>query len=135
MCVRGASAFGEAIRDLDPEGIRIAGLVVWEPVIKTDTSFPRPEVQALLTRPRTIQFWDPTLALSREIVRAASLADADSSAFPPISNLQAGQVVWDVVALFEANQLWQEVFPRPAVTGFPVVDAIVRVRKRLVRLL
>lgn len=122
------------LRDVDSQGTRVGVLVVWEPVLKTDVSPPQLEVDAFSRGAGVLQFWDPKLLLSEEIIRASKRLGAEAEGLPAISNRATGPVVWDVVALYESSLSWDQEFPRAVFAGFPIVGAVSQMRERILKL-
>lgn len=94
--------------------------VVWEPVIATDLGPPTTGALARVHDRRAVQYWDHDRALSAEIVRSVMAAP---DRYGLEDKLDAGPIVWDTVALFPRDVLWERRFPVPAFYGFPVVAA------------
>lgn len=106
--------------------------VVWEPVLRTDVAPPLTGALALLSDRRVVQYWDPAVLLSADIVRDVN---ADPGRFGFDEPLPPDFVVWDVVAAFDGAAVWDRGFPAPAYYGGPVAGAIVETRAALARLL
>ena len=118
--MRGASAVAKILSDLPGSPVR--AFVVWEPVIWSDRF--RPGDRALvrnLRDDRATHYWDPRKSLSAEILRAPWTRSFAVGGGPDA-------VVWDWVAAYPPGALWEEHFPEPEVQGFPIVDAVDRVR-------
>lgn len=126
MCLRGASAIEKILEERAGKPLRV--LVVWEPVIKTDLGPPAGRTLALVSDARAIQFWDPTLSLSQEIVRSLRANPNDR----PAEVEDEDAIFWDHVALFPAGGRWEtESFPESTFSMSPVVEALAELRARL----
>lgn len=102
--------------------------VVWEPVLKTDVAPPLTGILRLLKDRRVVQYWDPQLVLSADLVRAANEDPARyglEEPFPP------DFVAWDMVAVFGKSARWAGNLPVPTYYGGPVVRVIEETRKAL----
>ena len=124
VCVRGASALGDVLRNHPDKKLR--ALVVLEPVIWSDVGPPTTSVMARLSDPRVIQFWDPGKILSRAMVDK-------SKRLGTIPRLGDDTVIWDFVALFDAGARWDGGPPASRYHGYPVVDAVEGLRAALRR--
>lgn len=94
-------------------------LVVWVPVIATDLGPPAARTLALVSDPRVVQFWDPKLALSREILR--SMREGPDV---PAEAEDEDAIVWDWVGLYAAGVRWEPAkIPGPELSRSPVVMA------------
>lgn len=103
-------------------------LVVWEPVIGTDVGPPLTSVLARIGDTRVSQFWDPGLALSKDIVRAVNDAPVR---YGFEEALPEDYIVWDVVAVFGADDTWSADLPVPVYYGGPVYAATDDLREAL----
>ena len=124
--MRGASAINQLLAEFPNADVRAQ--VVWEPVLKTDVAAPLTGVLQLLNDRRVIQYWDPGLVLSADLVRSANGNPARyglEERFPP------DYVAWDLVAVFGKAARWEADAPIPAYYGGPVVDVIAETRKAL----
>ena len=124
--MRGASALNQLLAEFPHADLQAQ--VVWEPVLKTDVAAPLTGVLGLLKDRRVIQYWDPDLVLSADLVRAANGDPARyglEEPFPP------GFIAWDLVAVFGKSARWEGDLPVPAYYGGPVVDVIEETRKAL----
>jgi len=117
MCVRGASALQRILNENPRAAVKL--ILVWEPVLATDVARPLPRVLAQVTDRRAIQFWDPSRALSAELVQAARANHAGSLA---ASAEAIGPIFWDYFAYFPAGVRWEATPPEPAKWYFPVVE-------------
>lgn len=102
--------------------------VVWEPVLKTDIAPPTNWVLGLLDDRRVIQYWDPDLVVSTDIVRSAN---ENPSRYGLEQPFPAGFVAWDVIAVFGKPARWDKDLPPPIYDDGPVVQAIDGARKAI----
>ena len=124
--MRGASALNRLLTEFPAAEIQVQ--VVWEPVLRTDVAAPLSGVLALLQDRRVLQYWDPDLRLSGDLVRAANRDPARyrlEEPFPP------DFVAWDLVAVFGKTTRWDADLPVPLYYGGPVVDVIEETKKGL----
>ena len=103
-------------------------MVVWVPVLGTDVAPPFTSVLRLIGDHRVSQFWDPELALSQDIVRAVR---EDPSRYGFEEALPEDYIVWDVVAVFGADDQWSSDLPVPAYYGGPVYTVTDELREAL----
>ena len=82
-------------------------LVVWEPVLATDWSAPSSFALKRIPDSRAAQFWDK----QRVVSHAMGEHDRNS-------------IVWDRVAVYGPDAVWNNAPPPPAYMDGPVVDAI-----------
>jgi len=113
--VRGASALDEVLAKFPEAPLKV--VVVWEPVVRTDIAPPFKSALARIDDPRVSQFWDPDLALSRDIVRAVNDGPAR---YGFAEALPEEFIVWDVVAVFGEVDRWSDDLPVPVYYGGPV---------------
>ena len=124
--MRGASALGNLLAAHPKAGVRV--LVVWLPVLESDTGPPTGEVRRPLRDPRVMEFWDPKRwASARMMERAAQMrrAHGEEPDFGPDA------IAWDLIALYPAGVAWEEPFPAPTWWSGPVVDGLEPVEKLL----
>ena len=124
--MRGASALNRLLTGLPDAEIQVQ--VVWEPVLRTDVAAPLSGVLGLLKDRRVLQYWDPDLRLSGDLVRAANHDPARyglEEPFPPEF------VAWDLVAVFGRTARWDGDLPAPLYYGGPVADVIEETKKGL----
>lgn len=124
--MRGASALDDVLKRHPRARLRV--LVVWEPVLFTDTAPPTTRTLARLSDPRVAQFWDRHLFLSRAIKETAR-RDPRHALHEMASDPDA--VVWDALGLFMPGTRWTDDFPSPVFQGFPVVEAVDELERRL----
>lgn len=117
--MQGASALGTLLASHPESNVRV--LVIWLPVIESDTGPPTDAVRRPLRDPRVIEFWDPALwASPRMMERAVAMVRArgEEPDFDP------NGIAWDLIALFPRGTLWEDPFPAPEWWGAPVVDSL-----------
>ena len=114
--MRGASATGELLREIDDKNIRV--FVVWEPVLVTDFGPPSTAALARIPDTRAAQYWDRKRTLSH------LLGEHDRSS-----------VVWDHIAVYAPGELWRDAPPTPAYSGDPVDRVIGRAKEAVLHLL
>jgi len=95
MCVRGASAVDRLLKEF-PGGL-IRAQIVWEPVLRSDLAPPLSRVLGRVSDPRAIQYWDPELVVSSDVVRAINANPVKYDFDQP---LPPDFVAWDVIAVF-----------------------------------
>jgi hypothetical protein len=120
-CVKGAAAFGDLLRQMPQESLRV--LVVWERVLAADSLPPGPALRALIADPRATHYWDPGLLASREVVRLS-----EERYGRPIKE---GGKAYDIVLLFAPGARWGELLPAPRYSNGPLPEVIEVVRERL----
>jgi hypothetical protein len=126
--VRGSSALQQVFEKRPT--LKVEVLAVWLPVVATDIAPPTKRVLARLSDARVKQFWDPKHYLS-DAIKSASAADP-KWVRPEDRELYGGDdVVWDFVAVFPIGARWEKMIPPPDFYGFPVVEAIDGLEKRL----
>ena len=126
--MRGASALQKVLQENPRKPLRV--LVVWEPVLWTDTAAPTTRTLSRVSDPRAEQYWDKDLLLSKEIARSAF---ADKAHALHGDGLDEDTIVWDFIALFPPGVRWDASFPSPEYHGYPVVEAVDEVGRRLRR--
>ncbi|MBL8113473.1 MAG: hypothetical protein JNK60_11345 [Acidobacteria bacterium] len=126
--MRGSSAL-QAVFDERPAA-KLEVLVVWLPVIPTDIAPPTKGVLARLHDSRATQFWDVGRLTSKTI--RSAVEKNPQWVKPEDQDLCWGQgVVWDFVAVFPEGARWDELPPPPDFYGYPVVESIEGLQKRL----
>jgi len=124
--VRGASALGQLLADHPESDVRV--IVIWLPVIPSDTGPPTNKVRKPLRDPRVVEFWDPELwASPRMMQRAVLMAQARGQE----PDFDPDGIAWDLIGLFPAGVGWEDPFPKPNWWGAPVVDSLEPVEKHL----
>jgi len=104
-------------------------LIVWEPVIWTDTGPPGDSVLSRISDSRTVHFWDQDLLLSKALVqewnRSGVRIEAEGGNDPDV-------IIWDFVAVFARGARWEGAFPQSVYHGSPVVEHVEQVHAKLV---
>ncbi len=109
--MRGASALQQVLeRD---STARVRAFVVWEPILLTDLGPPGTSVLDEIRDRRVIQYWDPGLLVSREVVRLWRSRGGEQS-------VPAGTKAWDWVLVFPPGTRWEEILPAPSYEVGPV---------------
>lgn len=124
--MQGASALGTLLASHPQADVRL--LVIWLPVIPSDTGPPADGVRRPLQDTRVIEFWDPELwASPRMMQRAVAMTRArgEEPDFDP------NDIAWDLIALYPAGTSWEDPFPAPTWWGAPVVDSLEPVEENL----
>lgn len=103
--MQGASALQKVLDEQHDQRIRV--FVIWEPVLPTDWASPSTRTLARLSDNRVSQYWDNERLVSR------SLGEHDRSS-----------LVWDYVAVYEPEKMWDQAPPEPHYSHAPVVEAI-----------
>ena len=88
--------------------------VVWEPVLFTDWSSPSTATLGRISNARATQFWDKERLISH------SVGEHDRRS-----------IVWDYIAVYPRNALWQTRPPEPLYSGGPVIRVIDEARSAL----
>jgi hypothetical protein len=118
MCVRGASALQDVLKDAPAAGTRV--FVVWEPVLPTDIAPPTSRDMARVPDRRVAQYWDKSRVLSAEFWRTKKEhPERDRLTFGDF--VESIGIVWDVVAVFGPDAEWTDMLPVPSYFGGPVV--------------
>lgn len=94
----------QLLREINSKDVRV--FVVWEPVLATDLAAPSTAALARIPDARA-QYWDRKRALSR------LLGEHDRPT-----------VVWDHVAVYAPQTVWQKGPPTPVYSDHPVRDVI-----------
>ena len=88
--------------------------VVWERVLPTDWGSPGAGTLARVSDARVTQFWD------RDRVLSHSLGEKDRKTR-----------VWDWVAIYDKDAVWNSAAPKPLFSGNPVVRQIQAISEQL----
>jgi len=112
--LQGASAF-QKLLDEQREG-KIRVFVIWEPVLPTDLAAPSTMTLKRIADTRAAQYWDKGHLVSK------SIGETDG-------------VVWDYVAVYPRDKLWEKEPPEPVYSHDPVVRAIDGTREAIQKLL
>lgn len=86
-------------------------------MLPTDWSAPSTATLKRITDPRAHQFWDKERLLSH------AMGERDRST-----------IVWDFVAVYPPNELWQDTLPQSTFSDRPVVRVIPGLREAIARL-
>lgn len=116
--MRGASAIEEILKQNQPTAVRV--LVVWEPMLPTDWSKPSGMVQARISDPRVVQFWDKEHLVAKELQQQLSSAQICC---------QRNGIIWDVAVLYPGDMQWGS--SAPVFFGGAVLDVADDVRQHL----
>jgi len=114
--LQGASATGQLLREIDRQDVKV--FVIWEPVLPTDFTAPSTPALARIPDLRATQYWDRKRSLSH------MLGEHDRAT-----------VVWDYIAVYPPQTLWQDAPPKPVYSGHPVRDVIGGTKDAIRRLL
>ena len=126
--MRGASALQSVFQKRPNAKLKV--LTVWLPVIPSDVAPPTKNGLARLHDARVTQYWDGDRLLSKHI--RATVEKNPKWVKPGDEDLCWGQgVVWDFVGVFPAGARWDRHLPPPDFYGFPVVESIEGLEKRL----
>jgi hypothetical protein len=126
--VRGASAL-EGILERTSRPLTV--LVIWEPVLPTDSRPPDHDTLALLADSRVRQYWDPGHLLSNALRDGMQ---AHPTSIPIDRRRTRGateDVLWDAVAIFSPGRRWQDRMPAPDYLDGDVVDIVSALAKWL----
>ena len=115
------------LRDLGENPVRV--FVVWEPVVATDLAPPTTAVLARAADPRVAQYWDPSRARSRALVKTA---EREWGKITAAEDLRDAGIVWDYLLIFPSGGRWSETGPPiPEFAGGTVVDTVPDARSHL----
>ena len=92
--------------------------MIWEPVLPTDLVAPSTAALGRIPDARAAQYWDRRRALSH------LLGEHNRST-----------VVWDYIAVYPRETLWQDAPPKPVYSDHPVRDVISGATESIQRLL
>src|ERR1700745_2568768 len=104
------------LREINGQDVRV--FVIWEPVLATDFTAPSTAALARIPDLRAAQYWDRKRALSH------LLGEHNRSS-----------VVWDHIAIFAPETLWQDAPPKRLYSDHPVRDVIGGAENAVQRLL
>jgi hypothetical protein len=116
--VRGVSALQAVLEELGDAPVEV--LAVWEPVLATDIAPPTTTVLGILHGRRVRQYWDPQKLLSEQLIKALR---ANPKLLKPDMGEEIPDVAWDVVMIYDAQDVWTGDIPFPRWYGAPVLDA------------
>jgi hypothetical protein len=114
------------LRERRAEPLRV--VVIWEPVLDSDTGPPTVDLVAAFDDPRVARFWDPKRVTSAAMQAGVRAAPKD---FIGAEKALEADVIWDVVALHPAGQRWDASYPPPVWWDAPVVQALQELRDRI----
>jgi hypothetical protein len=115
VCLQGASATGHLLGEISHQDLKV--FVVWEPVLPTDFFAPSTAALARIPDLRVAQYWDRNRALSRLL-----------------GERNRRTVVWDNIAVYAPETLWQDAPPQPVYSDHPVRDVISGAKDAIQRL-
>ena len=124
--MRGALALAEFLRERPHAPLR--AVVIWEPVLDSDTGPPAVDLITAFDDPRVTRLWDPKRVTSQAMQAGVRAAPKD---FIGAEKALEAEVMWDVVALHPAGQRWESSYPPPAWWDAPVVQALQELRGRI----
>ena len=111
----------------DFERAPLAALVVWEPILITDSAGVKTPALSRLPDRRFVQFWDKSHQVSGHMGGPVS--------FGPKSGAKVlfdmDEYVWDFVAVYAAGFRWKDSGASPSFAGAPVVKVIGELRSHL----
>ncbi len=109
------------------EGAPLSVLVVWEPILTTDSLGVKTAALARIPDGRAAQFWDKSHQVSAHMGGPAS--------FGPTSGAKIlfdmDEHVWDFVAMYAPGFRWKDSGASPAFAGAPVVKVISELREHI----
>ena len=112
--MQGASAFQKLLDEQHEGKIRV--FVIWEPVLPTDLAAPSTMTLKRISDARASQYWD------KEHLVSKSIGETDG-------------VVWDYVAVYPKDKLWDKSPPEPLFSHAPVIRGIDGTRDAIQKLL
>ena len=101
--MQGASAFQKLLNEQREEKIRV--FVIWEPVLPTDLAAPSTMTLKRISDAKASQYWD------KQHLVSSSIGDPEG-------------VVWDYVAVYPKDKLWDKSPPQPNYSHAPVIHGI-----------
>ena len=99
-------------------GQPVRAFVVWEPVLPTDWFSPSTATLKRFSDDRATQFWDKHRLISR------SMGERDKHS-----------IVWDYIAVYPAEVIWENSPPPAIYHGNPVVQVAAEARAAITQLL
>jgi len=114
--LQGASAIERLLDEQHDQRIRV--LVIWEPVLPTDLAAPSTMTLKRVSDTRASQYWD------KEHLVSKSLGERDRES-----------MVWDYVAVYQPDKLWDQSPPEPVYSNVPVIRGIDGTREAIQKLL
>lgn len=119
--MRGASALGDLLDEKPRDDLRT--LVVWLPILESDTAPPSAVAAAAVPTRHVRQVWDPDLRIGVAAARALPRT-AKRPCRMPTGREEPEAISWDCVLVFEPGVRWEETLPAPSWFAGPVVDVI-----------
>jgi len=111
----------------DVEGAPVTVLVVWEPILTTDSIGVKTAALARVPDGRAVQFWDKSHQVSMHMGGPASFGPKSGAKIL----FEMDEYVWDFVAVYAPGFRWKDSGASPAFAGAPVVKVIGDVRAHL----
>jgi hypothetical protein len=111
----------------DFESAPLTALVVWEPILVTDSAGVKSAALSRLPDRRAAQFWDKSHQVSTHMGGPASFGPKSGAKIL----FDMDEYVWDFVAVYEPGFRWKDSGSSPSFAGAPVVKVIPELRSRL----
>lgn len=111
----------------DFPGAPIAALVVWEPILETDSAGPKTAALARVSDRRSAQFWDKRHQLSQHMGGPASFGPKSGAKI----FFDMGEFVWDFVAVYAPGFRWKDSSTSPAFAGAPVIKVVADLKSQI----
>ena len=121
----GASALQAVLKDF--ETAPLAVLVVWEPILVTDSAGVRSSALARVPDRRVTQFWDKSHQLSAQMGGPATFGPKSGAKI--LFDME--EFVWDFVAVYAPGFRWKDSNRSPAFAGAPVLKVVTELRTHL----
>ncbi len=115
--MQGASATESLLEKIHDPNLRV--LVVWEPILPTEWEPPTSGSLHRIHESSVDQFWDKDHLIAHEISKELA-AHPDA---PQPHCCTTGGNLWDFVAVYPKQVLWQSAPPKPLFADGPVVHA------------
>lgn len=125
--MRGASALGELLAKYPHARVHV--MVVWMPIIPTDTGPPDSRVTGPLADSRVSWYWDEQRILTPPMVeRTRQLYERGLT----VPQVEPGDLLWDVITAYDPGVVWEEPFPVMSWFGMEMVlHSLPMVERRL----
>ena len=101
--------------------------MVWEPILPTDFVAPTTSVLSRASDLRVKQYWDPNHVLAKQMTTDARPPQPEQDCC-----VNSG-ILWDLVALYSKDALWDRQMPPAIVFNGPVVELRDAVEKAIGR--